>query len=61
MKKKQIQGLDLVLVAVSLALVVALIGAVGYIVFLSDETFKSTPNEVEPRPPIPAIPPYSDV
>ncbi len=35
MKKKQIQGLDLVLVAVSLALVVALIGAVGYIVFLS--------------------------
>jgi hypothetical protein len=61
MKKKQIQGLDLVLVAVSLALVVALIGAVGYIVFLPDETFKSTPNEVEPQPPMPAIPPYSDV
>jgi hypothetical protein len=60
MKKKQIQGLDLVLVAVSLALVVALIGAVCYVVLLSDEAFKSSPNEVEALPPTPAIPPCSD-
>ena len=58
MKKKQIQGLGLV-EAVSLALVVALIGTVGYIVLLSDEAFKSTPNEAEPQPPSPAIPPHS--
>ena len=49
------------LVVVSLALVVVLIGAVSYIVLLSDETFKSSQNEVAPQPPIPAIPPYSDV
>ena len=58
MKKKRIQGLGLV-EAVSLALVIILIGAVGYIVFLSDEAFKSTPNEVDAQPPMPAIPPYS--
>jgi len=33
---------------------------VGYIVFISDEAFKSSPQEVEAQPPIPAIPPYSD-
>lgn len=60
MKKKQIQGLGLV-EAVSLALVIVLIGAVGYLVFISDEAFKSTPQEVEAQPPMPAIPPYSDV
>ena len=60
MKKKQIQGLGLV-EAVSLALVIVLIGAVSYLVFISDEAFKSSPNEVEPQPPMPAIPPYSDV
>ena len=59
MKKKQIQGLGLV-EAVSLALVVVLIGTVGYIVLLSDEVFKSTPQEVEAQPPLPAIPPYPD-
>ena len=59
MKKKQIQGFGLV-EAVSLALVIVLIGAVGYIVLLSDEAFKSTPNEVEAQPPLPAIPPYPD-
>ena len=47
------------LAVVSLALVVALIGTVGYIVFLSDEALKSTPTEVEPEPPPPALPPYS--
>ncbi|MBE0516065.1 MAG: hypothetical protein IBX41_01565 [Methanophagales archaeon] len=46
MKRKEMHGLGLVVV--SLALVVALIGTVGYIVFLSDDAFKSTPNEVEP-------------
>ena len=60
MKKKQIHGLGLV-EAVSLALVIVLIGAVSYVVFISDEAFKSSPNEVEPQPPLPAIPPYSDV
>jgi hypothetical protein len=55
--EKQIQGLGLI--AVSLALVVVLIVAVSYIVLLSDEAFKSAPNEVEPQPPIPAIPSYS--
>jgi len=55
MKRKQIQGLGLV-EAVSLALVVALIGTVGYIVLLSDDTFKLSQNEVEPQPPIPALP-----
>jgi len=59
MKKKQIHGLGLV-EAVSLALVVVLIGAVCYLVFISDEAFKSTPQEVEAQPPLPAIPPYSD-
>ncbi|MDD2666128.1 MAG: hypothetical protein PHD13_06955 [Methanocellales archaeon] len=57
-KREQIHGHGLV---VSLALVVALIGTAGYIVFLSDEVLKSTPSEVEPQPPIPAIPPYPDV
>ena len=47
------------LVALSLALVVVLIGAVSCIVFLSDEALKSTPTEVEPEPPLPAFPPYS--
>lgn len=51
------QGLDLE--AVSLALVVVLIGAVSYIVFLSDEVLKSTSTEVEPEPEPPALPPYS--
>ena len=60
MKKKQIQGLGLV-EAVSLALVIVLIGAVSYLVFISDEAFKSSPQEVEAQPPMPAIPPYSDV
>jgi hypothetical protein len=54
-KKEQMYGLDLV-EAVSLALVVVLIGAVGYIVLLSSETFRSSPQEVEAQPPIPAIP-----
>jgi hypothetical protein len=57
MKKKQIQGLGLV--AVSLALVIVLIGAVCYVVLLSDEAFKSSPSEVEAQPPTPAIPPHS--
>jgi len=57
MKKRQIQGFGLV--AVSLALVVALIGAVSYVVLLSDEVFKSSPNEVEPQPPIPVNLPHS--
>jgi hypothetical protein len=60
MKKKQIHGLGLV-EAVSLALVIVLIGAVSYLVFISDEAFKSSPQEVEAQPPMPAIPPYSDV
>ena len=60
MKKKQIHGLGLV-EAVSLVLVVVLIGAVSYVVFISDEAFKLSPNEVEAQPPMPAIPPYSDV
>lgn len=47
------------LVVVSLALVVALIGTVGYIVFLPDDVFRLTPTEVEPEPPLPALPPYS--
>jgi len=51
-------GLGLV-EAVSLALVIVLIGAVSYLVFISDEAFKSTQNEVEAQPPLPAIPPYS--
>ena len=59
MKKKQIQGLGLV-EAVSLALVIVLIGAVSYLVFISDEAFKLSPQEVEAQPPMPAIPPYSD-
>jgi hypothetical protein len=59
MKKKQIHGLGLV-EAVSLALVIVLIGAVSYLVFISDEAFKSSPQEVEAQPPMPAIPPYSD-
>jgi hypothetical protein len=58
MKREERYGLGLV-EAVSLALVVALIGAVGYIVLLSDVAFKLSPQEVEPQPPIPAIPPYS--
>lgn len=59
MKKKQIHGLGLV-EAVSLALVIVLIGAVSYLVFISDEAFKSTQNEVETQPSLPAIPPYPD-
>lgn len=57
MKRKEMHGLGLV--ALSLALVVVLIGAVSCIVFLSDEALKSTPTEVEPEPPLPAFPPYS--
>ncbi|MEA2075745.1 MAG: PKD domain-containing protein [Euryarchaeota archaeon] len=57
MKRKEMHGLGLVVV--SLALVVALIGAVSCIVLLSGDAFKSSQNEVEPQPPIPAIPPYS--
>ena len=59
MKKKQTQGLGLV-EAVSLALVIVLIGAVSYLIFISDEAFKSSPNEVEAQPPLPAIPSYPD-
>ena len=58
MKKKQIHGLGLV-EAVSLELVIVLIGAVSYVVLLSDVTFKSRPQEVEPRRMIHAIPPSS--
>ena len=45
MKRKEMHGLGLVVV--SLALVVALIGTVGYIVFLSDEVLKLSQEQAK--------------
>lgn len=47
------------LIAAGLALAVAILGTIGYIVYSPNEVSKS--SLIEPQPPILAIPPYSDV
>ena len=47
------------LIAAGLALAVAILGTIGYIVYSPNEVSKS--SLIEPQPPIFAIPPYSGV